>query len=259
MCSARPAGLRRRARARRTTSTAISTSTSTPGTRAPGRPLDIILGLWTQDEFSLQGEFYQVRDLTIAPKPVQEPHPPVYLAVSRTPASVDVAVERDLPILTSFSTPEADNLGLFSLYAERCAAAGKSLPAAENALLPVCVPGRRRAGRPRIPPPFHHLGPGPGRLRRTLTHGDEINVDLDHWRQTRTVEPASYESELENTCYFGTPGQCVCEDCQTARGTRHWLLWRQHVLWQHGAREGHAFHGAICSGSDAPVPALAAI
>lgn len=32
---------------------------------------------------------------------------------------------RDLPILTSFSTPEADNLGLFSLYAERCAAAGK--------------------------------------------------------------------------------------------------------------------------------------
>ena len=93
--------------------------------------LDIILGLWTESNFSFQGEFYQVKDLTIAPWPVQQPHPPVYLAVSRTPASVDVAVSRDLPILTSFSTPEADNLGLFSLYAERCAAAGKDLPLQE--------------------------------------------------------------------------------------------------------------------------------
>ena len=39
---------------------------------------------------------------------------------------MDVAVSRDLPILTSFSTPEADNLGLFNLYAERCAVAGKT-------------------------------------------------------------------------------------------------------------------------------------
>ena len=93
--------------------------------------LDVILGLWTQSDFSFRGEFYEVKDLTIAPWPVQKPHPPVYLAVSRTPASVDVAVSRDLPITTSFSTPEADNLGLFSLYAERCAAAGKDLPVAE--------------------------------------------------------------------------------------------------------------------------------
>ena len=86
--------------------------------------LDIILGLWTQSDFSYQGEFYQVKDLTIAPSPVQKPHPPVYMAVSRTPASVDVAVERDLPILTSFSTPEADNLGLFS-----CTRSGAPPPA----------------------------------------------------------------------------------------------------------------------------------
>ncbi len=42
-----------------------------------------------------------------------------------------------------------------------------------------------------------------------MTHGDEINVDLDHWRRTRPVEPPSYESELETTAYFGTPEECV--------------------------------------------------
>ena len=121
--------------------------------------LDIILGLWTQSDFSFQGEFYQVKDLTIAPWPVQQPHPPVYLAVSRTPASVDVAVSRDLPILTSFSTPEADNLGLFSLYAERCVAAGKDLPVAEMPYFRFVYVDEGRTGGPGIPAAVADLGP----------------------------------------------------------------------------------------------------
>jgi hypothetical protein len=63
--------------------------------------------------------------MTIAPVPVQRPHPPMYLAVSRTPGSVDVAVSRNLPVLTSANTPDEDVLGLRSLYFERCAAVGK--------------------------------------------------------------------------------------------------------------------------------------
>ena len=54
--------------------------------------LDIILGLWTTTGFTCHGEFYKVEDLTLAPLPLQKPHPPVFLAVSRTAASVDVAV-----------------------------------------------------------------------------------------------------------------------------------------------------------------------
>ena len=171
--------------------------------------LDIILGLWTQDDFAYQGEFYQVNGLTIAPRPVQQPHPPVYMAVSRTPASVDVAVERDLPILTSFSTPEADNLGLFTLYAERCAAAGKHLPVEEMPYFRfVYLDEDEQAAREYPRQSLTWVRDLAG-YRRTLTHGDEINVDLDHWRRIRTVEPASYESELETTAYFGSPEQCV--------------------------------------------------
>jgi streptogramin lyase len=39
--------------------------------------------------------------------------------------SVDVAVSRNLPVLTSANTPDEDVLGLRSLYFERCAAVGK--------------------------------------------------------------------------------------------------------------------------------------
>jgi alkanesulfonate monooxygenase SsuD/methylene tetrahydromethanopterin reductase-like flavin-dependent oxidoreductase (luciferase family) len=171
--------------------------------------LDIILGLWTTRRFSYSGEFYQVKDLTIAPSPIQQPHPPVYLAVSRTPQSVDVAVSRDLPILTSFSTPEADNLGLFSLYSERKAAAGKDpsvdqMPYFRFVYLSEDEEEAREYPRKSLTWVRDLAG-----HRRTLLYGDEIDINLDHWRQIRPEVPRSYESELEGTVYFGTPDDCV--------------------------------------------------
>ena len=171
--------------------------------------LDVILGLWTTPRFTYHGEFYQVDGLTLAPTPLQRPHPPVFLAVSRTPASVDVAVSRDLPILTSFSTPEADNLGLLSLYAERCSAAGT--PARLDRMpyfrfVYLSEDGEEAREYPRESLTWVR---DLGGLRRTITSGDEIDVDLDHWRRTRPVDPPSYESELETTAYFGTPDQCT--------------------------------------------------
>ena len=87
--------------------------------------LDIILGLWTTEDFSYQGKYYQVDGITIAPRPLQRPHPPVHVAVSRTAARIDIAVARDMPVLTTYFTPVEDTLALMSLYSERCAAASK--------------------------------------------------------------------------------------------------------------------------------------
>jgi alkanesulfonate monooxygenase SsuD/methylene tetrahydromethanopterin reductase-like flavin-dependent oxidoreductase (luciferase family) len=171
--------------------------------------LDIILGLWTTTRFTYHGEFYQVNDLTLAPSPLQKPHPPVFLAVSRTAASVDVAVSRDLPILTSFSTLEADNLGLFSLYEERCAAAGKPANLDRMPYFRFVYLAEDEEEAKEYPRESLTWVRDLGGYRRTLTHGEEINVDLDHWRRTRPVDPASYESELETTTYFGTPEDCV--------------------------------------------------
>ncbi|MCE2404100.1 MAG: LLM class flavin-dependent oxidoreductase [Dehalococcoidia bacterium] len=171
--------------------------------------LDIILGLWTTPRFTYHGQFYQVDGLTLAPTPLQRPHPPVFLAVSRTPASVDVAVSRDLPILTSFSTPDTDNMGLFSLYAERCSAAGKPAHLDRMPYFRFVYLSEDEGEAREYPREALTWVRDLGGLRRTITSGDEIDVDLDHWRRTRPVDPPSYESELETTAYFGTPDQCT--------------------------------------------------
>jgi alkanesulfonate monooxygenase SsuD/methylene tetrahydromethanopterin reductase-like flavin-dependent oxidoreductase (luciferase family) len=74
--------------------------------------LDIILGLWTEDRFTYQGKHFQIEDVELHPRPVQIPHPPVYVAaISRETFSL-VARRRlnllitptlmDLPTLKEF-------------------------------------------------------------------------------------------------------------------------------------------------------------
>lgn len=40
--------------------------------------LAIIRGAWTRDDFSYEGNFWQVPPLSLSPKPMQKPHPPIY-------------------------------------------------------------------------------------------------------------------------------------------------------------------------------------
>ena len=42
--------------------------------------LEIILKAWTEERFSFQGKFFNVENLSVVPKPVQQPHPPVRVA-----------------------------------------------------------------------------------------------------------------------------------------------------------------------------------
>ena len=68
--------------------------------------LDIILGAWTTDCFSYQGRYYQVREASVAPKPMQKPHPPVCVAASGSPGVFEDAAERDIGVMSGlFITP----------------------------------------------------------------------------------------------------------------------------------------------------------
>lgn len=42
--------------------------------------VEIIQKAWTEERFSYHGEFYQIDDLWVRPKPLQKPHPPIWLA-----------------------------------------------------------------------------------------------------------------------------------------------------------------------------------
>jgi alkanesulfonate monooxygenase SsuD/methylene tetrahydromethanopterin reductase-like flavin-dependent oxidoreductase (luciferase family) len=147
----------------------------------------------------------------------------MYLAVSRTPASVDVAVSRNLPVLTSANTPDEDVLGIRSLYFERCAAVGKRPLVEDMPFFRLTHVAEDEKQAREIPRASLTWVRDLNSLRRTLTGGSEIYRDLEHWRRTRTVQVPTYETELQTTAYFGTPAQLV----QRLR----WLQEKYHVQY----------------------------
>jgi alkanesulfonate monooxygenase SsuD/methylene tetrahydromethanopterin reductase-like flavin-dependent oxidoreductase (luciferase family) len=41
--------------------------------------LDILELAWTTEKFTYTGKYYQLKDVAVVPKPIQKPHPPVYM------------------------------------------------------------------------------------------------------------------------------------------------------------------------------------
>lgn len=52
--------------------------------------IEIIQKAWTEERFTYEGEFYQFHDLSVRPKPLQQPHPPVWMA-SLSPESFQLS------------------------------------------------------------------------------------------------------------------------------------------------------------------------
>ncbi|NQW23651.1 MAG: LLM class flavin-dependent oxidoreductase [SAR202 cluster bacterium] len=44
--------------------------------------LEFILGSWQKENFTYDGKYYQAHGFTVTPRPIQQPHPPVYVAAN---------------------------------------------------------------------------------------------------------------------------------------------------------------------------------
>jgi len=63
--------------------------------------LDFIIAAWSSETFSFDGKYFHARELSLAPRPVQSPHPPLRIAAN-SPDTFPFAAQRGLPI---FATP----------------------------------------------------------------------------------------------------------------------------------------------------------
>jgi hypothetical protein len=62
--------------------------------------------LLTTDSFTFEGEHFQVRDATLRPRPVQQPHPPIWIGASGEKRMMPIAA-RNADVWHSWGTPES--------------------------------------------------------------------------------------------------------------------------------------------------------
>lgn len=69
--------------------------------------LDVITSLWTKDRTSFEGRYYHLHDAVATPKPIQKPHPPIWIGAGGDMMLDVVARYADVWNVSGASTAEA--------------------------------------------------------------------------------------------------------------------------------------------------------
>jgi alkanesulfonate monooxygenase SsuD/methylene tetrahydromethanopterin reductase-like flavin-dependent oxidoreductase (luciferase family) len=167
--------------------------------------LDFIVQAWTQKTFTFEGKYFRAHDLTVVPKPVQTPHPPVRIAAN-SPDTFPLAAGRRLPIFATplINPPDKLRAGL-AVYRD-------TLPAGiqgDTALaFPVHVTASRAQARQECEASLLHFLREAGQRLRPL--GDADIKSFEAWRQVLArIERVRYEDVDREMGIFGDPAYCI--------------------------------------------------
>jgi alkanesulfonate monooxygenase SsuD/methylene tetrahydromethanopterin reductase-like flavin-dependent oxidoreductase (luciferase family) len=92
--------------------------------------VEIVLRAWTEEHLSFAGKHFQFDRVEVLPKPLQHPHPPVWMAATSEDA-LDWAARRGFSILMDPHASAGDIGRKRRFYAERLEAAGFSIEGRE--------------------------------------------------------------------------------------------------------------------------------
>src|SRR2546428_7819504 len=195
--------------------------------------LDFILQAWTQKQFSVQGKYFQARDLTVVPKPVQAPHPAVRIAAN-SPDTFPLAARRRLPIFATPLINPPDKLK------EGLAVYRGALPAGTRGdaalAFPVHVTGSRAQARQECEASLLHFLREAGERLRPL--GDADIKSFEAFRQVLArVESVKYEDVDREMAVLREPDYCV-QRVQALR--RGYQMGEVICYFNQGGRIGHA-------------------
>jgi alkanesulfonate monooxygenase SsuD/methylene tetrahydromethanopterin reductase-like flavin-dependent oxidoreductase (luciferase family) len=84
--------------------------------------VEIVKSMWTEPETTYKGKYYELSRAHCDPKPLQQPHPPIWIPSQGSTETVEWSAERRYPYLQTFNTIATlrRNLGLYKEAARQC-------------------------------------------------------------------------------------------------------------------------------------------
>ncbi|HEY7065696.1 MAG TPA: LLM class flavin-dependent oxidoreductase [Chloroflexota bacterium] len=164
--------------------------------------LELIERLWTEPVVSFAGQHYHCEDVTLLPRPVQQPRPPIWMPANVDPESFRWAGARGYNLLlVPWVFPYELTRANVALYREARAAAGHAGPGRLLAMYPCHVAETTDLARAQAEAAW---------LRwRELTalerHSDPRTADRPHRRGVISFDAAI----AERVALFGDPAQCI--------------------------------------------------
>jgi alkanesulfonate monooxygenase SsuD/methylene tetrahydromethanopterin reductase-like flavin-dependent oxidoreductase (luciferase family) len=164
--------------------------------------LDFIIGAWSNERFTHHGKYFRAQELSVTPRPLQNPHPPVRIAAN-SPDTFPFAARRQFPIFATplINPPDKLKDGL-AVYRQ-------GMPGGDTALaFPVHVAASRALARRETEPGLmRFLREAAARLAPL---GQAEIKSFEAFRQVLArIERIKYEDMDREMGVFGDPDYCI--------------------------------------------------
>ncbi|MFQ6028990.1 MAG: LLM class flavin-dependent oxidoreductase [Dehalococcoidia bacterium] len=171
----------------------------------------IIQGLWTTPDFSYESPYNHLDHINLVPPPVQKPHPPIYIAATRTPTTLEFLVSTGHNLCIAVVQDTADAIDLCQRFVRLSQEAGTGRTMADIPFFRYFYVAETEeqvqqdtAARLDWVADIMHW-------RRFIERGSEVYQRMDDWRRQRTQAPPGHEYLSQNRAIVGTPDQCVAQ------------------------------------------------
>ena len=115
-----------------------------PGVETRGRfkeGYEVLRRAWaSQEPFAFNGRYSQYANVNMWPRPVQDPHPPLWFPGSGNPGTMDFVLDQDAAfVLLTWFGVKMGGEGIFERFWEMCEAKGKEVNPHRVAVVQVCA------------------------------------------------------------------------------------------------------------------------
>jgi alkanesulfonate monooxygenase SsuD/methylene tetrahydromethanopterin reductase-like flavin-dependent oxidoreductase (luciferase family) len=158
--------------------------------------LNVLIALFTREDVSWDGKYYRFAPLTVMPRPVSKPMPPIMLA-ALAPAAIEASVKRGFHIQTTpldaTVAKMKEQVGAFMSGKASLGDAGKHLRLALSRVC--CVARDARDANQKLALAyeyygrFHNVFTGPGIVERGAIKALPLKQTMDEFRQNIIICP----------------------------------------------------------------------
>ena len=171
--------------------------------------IGIVQGLWTTPDYSYEGKYFSVNRANLVPPPVQEPHPPIYIAATRTLTTLEYVVSTGHPLICGVVLDHDDAMDLCNRFVRLSREAGHDIPISEIPFFRYLHVAETEEEARKNAEPAMAWTMDMTDWRRSITSGSEVNQRLEDFRRARTQLPPTYDYLADKRAIIGTPDQCV--------------------------------------------------
>ena len=164
--------------------------------------LAIITKAWNQEQFSYTGQFNSYENVTVVPKPLQQPHPPITVAVAGED-TFPLIGSMGHSIFVSMNTPKEQLINRLAAYTKSRKEAGMEDPGGISIRVPVYVAETRdKAHSEPEESARHALAYAAQELSQTAASAEAAT-------RMHRMANTPYSEILANRVLFGTPDELV--------------------------------------------------